>query len=437
MTTTYHITDIRNIALAGHGASGKTSLADAMLYASGVTGRLGSVDDGTSLSDSEDEEKRRHFTIDCHPLHCEWSGKQVHLLDTPGYPDFIGHALSALAAVENVVLTVAGNSGVEVNTRRIVQEATRLHLGGLIALTKMDAEGVDFLRVMAEIRESFGTRCVPFFVPIGQGASFSGVVDVIAHHDDVPPGCPMHPAEAYRMVVEQIVETDEVLMERYLEGETIPPDTLREAAHLAILAGQLVPIACVSAKKDVGVREMLDLLAEITLKPDEVHRFGPQGRGGRRDRTRARGRRGAGRAGLQDDERPVRGQAQRLANPFGADHSRHDAGEPPDRQDEQAGAPLPAPGEGAGGGQGGDRRRHHRRAQVRRPAHLRHRDRRRQRPHPPPLAQPDPVPDADGPQGRRAQDPRGRAQDLRRPGQARRRGPDPSPTAATPRPTSW
>ena len=274
MTTTYHITDIRNIALAGHGASGKTSLADAMLYASGITGRLGSVDDGTSLSDSEDEEKRRHFTIDCHPLHCEWSGKQVHLIDTPGYPDFIGHALSALAAVENVVLTVAGNSGVEVNTRRIVQEATRFHLGGLIALTKMDAEGADFLRVLGEIRESFGTRCVPFFVPIGQGPGFSGVVDVIAHHDDVPAGCPMHPAEAYRMVVEQIVETDEVLMERYLEGETIPPDVLREAAHRAIAAGQLVPIACVSAKKDLGVREMLDLLAEITLTPDEVHRFG-------------------------------------------------------------------------------------------------------------------------------------------------------------------
>ena len=278
MTTTYHITDIRNIALAGHGASGKTSLADAMLFASGITGRLGSVDEGTSLSDSEDEERRRHFTIDCHPLHCEWSGKQVHLIDTPGYPDFIGQALSALAAVENVVLTVAGNSGVEVTTRRVVQEATRLKLGGLIALTKMDAEGVDFARVLAEIRETFGPRCVPFFVPIGQGAGFSGVVDVIGHHDDpTPEGCPMDPRDAYRMVVEQIVETDEILMERYLEGETIAPETLRNAAHAAIRDGLLVPIACVSARKDLGVREMLDLLAEITLKPDEVHRFGHQG----------------------------------------------------------------------------------------------------------------------------------------------------------------
>ncbi len=274
MTTTYHIADIRNIALAGHGASGKTSLADAMLYAAGATVRRGSVDDGTSLSDVEDEEKRRHFTIDCHPLHCEWSGKQLHLIDSPGYPDFIGHALSALAAVENVVLTVAATSGIEVNTRRIYQESSRLRLGGLIALTKMDAEGVDFLRSLDAIRESFGPRCVPFFVPVGQGATFSGVVDVLNPPPDIPAGCPMHPSEAYQMVVEQIVETDESLMERYLEGETIPPETLRDAAHFAIAAGHLVPIACLSAKKEVGLREMLDLLAQITLMPDEVHRFG-------------------------------------------------------------------------------------------------------------------------------------------------------------------
>ena len=277
MTMTYHLADIRNIALAGHGASGKTSLADAMLYASGITGRLGSVDDGTSLSDSEDEEKRRHFTIDCHPLHCEWAGKQVHLLDTPGYPDFIGHALSALAAVENVVLTVAANSGVENNTRRIVQEASRLRLGGLIALTKMDAEGSDFLKILDEVRRSFGPRCVPFFVPIGQGGTFSGVVDVLSPPEPIPPDCPMHPDDAYRMVVEAIVETDEALMERYLDGEQIPPDLLRDAAHFAIAAGHLVPVVCVSARKDIGVREMLGLLAEITLKPDEVHRFGHEG----------------------------------------------------------------------------------------------------------------------------------------------------------------
>ena len=274
MATTYHIGDIRNIALAGHGASGKTTLADALLFAAGATERRGSVDDGTSVSDSEDEEKRRHFTIDSHLLHLEWGDKQVHIIDTPGYPDFLGNALSALAAVENTVLAISASSGVEVNTRRIFQEAVKLKLGGLIALTKMDADNVDFLKILASIRENFGTRCVPFFVPVGQGPTLSGVIDVINWHDDVPANCPMHPAEAYQMVVEQIVEGDESLMERYLEGETIPPDELRLAAHGAIIRGTLIPIVCVSARRDIGLREMLDLLAEISLSPYELHRFG-------------------------------------------------------------------------------------------------------------------------------------------------------------------
>src|SRR6516162_6331321 len=107
MSTTYHIADILNVALAGHGASGKTSLADALLFAAGAIDRRGSVDDGTSILDVDDEEKRRHITIDSHLGHLDWGSKQIHLIDTPGYPDFIGHALSALAAVENVVLAVS------------------------------------------------------------------------------------------------------------------------------------------------------------------------------------------------------------------------------------------------------------------------------------------------------------------------------------------
>ena len=125
-TLTYHTTDIRNIALAGHGASAKTSLVDALLFAAGETARLGSVDEGTSLSDVEDEERRRHFTIDSHLLHLEWEGKQVHLIDSPGYPDFIGSALGALNAVENVLVTVSAPAGIEVNTRRIFHEAGKL-----------------------------------------------------------------------------------------------------------------------------------------------------------------------------------------------------------------------------------------------------------------------------------------------------------------------
>ncbi|MFO0890783.1 MAG: elongation factor G [Isosphaeraceae bacterium] len=279
MTTTYHIPDIRNVALAGHGASGKTSLADALLFAAGAITRKGSVDEGTSTLDIDDEEKRRHFTIDCHLGHLAWDGKQVHLIDSPGYPDFIGGALSALSAVENVVLAVSGPAGIEVNTRRLFQEARRLGLGRFLVITKMDAENVDYRADLEAIRETFGSQCVPFNVPLGQGSSFAGVVDVLRQHDEDPPACPLPPTEAFQMVVEQIVESDEGLMTRYLEGEEIPVDELRKAAHDAIAEGKLVPVLCVCTKKDVGVKELLDLITTCGLSPADVHRFGTRGEG--------------------------------------------------------------------------------------------------------------------------------------------------------------
>jgi elongation factor G len=277
MTTSYHIPDIRNVALAGHGASGKTSLADALLFAAGATNRKGSVDDGTSALDFDDEEKRRHFTIDCHLGHLVWNGKQIHLADSPGYPDFIGNALSALAAVENVVLAVSGPSGIEVNTRRLFNEAKRLGLGRFVAITKMDAENVDYRADLESIRETFGAQCVPFNVPIGQGSKFSGVVDVLQTHDENPPDCPLPPTEAYQMLVEQIVESDEELMMRYLEGETIDIEELRKAAHDAIASGKLVPVLCVCTRKDLGLKELLDLITVCGLSPSDIHRYGTRG----------------------------------------------------------------------------------------------------------------------------------------------------------------
>ena len=279
MSATYQLTDIRNVALAGHGASGKTSLADALLYQSKAVDRRGSVDDGTSISDVDEEEKRRKFTIDCHLFHVDWKGKEIHLVDTPGYPDFIGNALSGLAAVENVVIAVSGPSGVEVNTRRVFQEAKRLHLGRFIALTKMDAENADFAARLEQIRETFGTQCVPFYVPIGQGATFSGLYDVLGHAETSGEGLAMDPAEAYRMVIETIVELDEELMNRYLDGESIPADDLREAVHREIAEGQIIPIVPVSTRKDIGLKELFNLIADCGLTPEDLHRFAHEGEG--------------------------------------------------------------------------------------------------------------------------------------------------------------
>jgi elongation factor G len=179
-----------------------------------------------------------------------------------------------MAAVENVVLTVSGPAGIEVNTRRLFNEAKRQGLGRIIAVTKMDADNVDYRRDLEAIRETFGASCVPFNVPIGEGPTLAGLVDVIKDHDEDPAECPLPPSEAYQMVVEQIVEADEGLMTRYLEGESIGADELREAAHDAIAAGLLVPVLCVCSKKDVGLKELLDLLIACGLSPEDVHRFG-------------------------------------------------------------------------------------------------------------------------------------------------------------------
>ncbi len=279
MTTAYHVADIRNLCLAGHGASGKTSLADALLFASGASSRKGSPDDGTSLLDVDDEEKRRHFSIDCHMGHLEWHGRQVHLIDSPGYPDFIGSTIAALTAVENVLIAVSGPSGIEVNTRRIFQEAGKLKLGRFIAVTKMDADNVDYMADLNAIRSTFGTICVPFNVPVGQGPDFSGILDVLKPPSEVPSNCPLPPAEAYQMLVEQIVETDDDLMTRYLEGESIEPEELRQAACRAIARSQIVPVVCLSTRKDMGVQELLDLVTECGLSPDDIHRFASNGDG--------------------------------------------------------------------------------------------------------------------------------------------------------------
>src|SRR5919108_5296485 len=124
----YKVDDIRNVALVGHGAAGKTSLADALLFKAGAVDRCGSVEDGTSVSDYDDEEKKRHFSIDTSVLHLEHKGKQIHLLDTPGYPDFVGAALAALNAVENAVIVVSAPNGIQVNTRRMFKEAGKREL---------------------------------------------------------------------------------------------------------------------------------------------------------------------------------------------------------------------------------------------------------------------------------------------------------------------
>src|ERR1700731_14817 len=166
----YRVEDIRNVALVGHGAAGNTSLADALLFKGKAVDRRGSVDDGTSVSDYDEEEHKRHNSIDTSVLHLEHQGKQVHLLDTPGYPDFVGAALGALSAVETVVVVVSAVNGIEVNTRRMFHEAGKRGLARMLVINKLDGENVKFPELLQNIQGSLGKACVLFNAPLEPGA---------------------------------------------------------------------------------------------------------------------------------------------------------------------------------------------------------------------------------------------------------------------------
>lgn len=263
----YRVEDIRNIALLGHGASGKTSLADALLFKAGAVDRKGSPDEGTSVSDYDDEEKKRHFSIDASLLHLEYKGKQVHLIDAPGYPDFVGAALESLAAVENALVVISAPNGIEVNTRRMFTEAGRRGLARMLVINKMDADNIHFDELLANINSSFGKSCVLFNAPVGQGAKFSGVASVLNPPEPAPADCLVDLAAARSKLVDAIVESDDALMEKYLLEGTVGGDELLAAIPKALAAGTVVPIFCTSGKKDVGVVELLEAICQIGLSP--------------------------------------------------------------------------------------------------------------------------------------------------------------------------
>ncbi|VAX38325.1 Elongation factor G-like protein TM_1651 [hydrothermal vent metagenome] len=270
--TKYKIDDIRNVALIGHGAVGKTTLADLMLFQSGEVNRAGSVDDGTSVLDTDEDEKERKSSITSAVCYFEQNGKRINLIDTPGFPDFIGQAIGALRAVETSVTVVNAGHSVEVNTRRTFRRAGDAGVGRMIVLNKCDSDNLNFDQLIKDLQESFGQCCVPLNVPVGLGKDFSGVVSTLALPDSIPDGVVANPAAINQAVMDAIVEADEELMMRFLEGEELSTNEISAGMTKAIATGTLVPIFCLSAKTTVGVKEFTDALAAYGLSPSEVER---------------------------------------------------------------------------------------------------------------------------------------------------------------------
>jgi elongation factor G len=262
----YETKDIRNIVLVGHNSSGKTTLADAMLFKAKATGRLGSIDEGTSTFDFEPEEKERKNSIDLAMASATVQGREVNLLDAPGFSDFAGEAVCGLNAVETAVVCVNAVDGVRVNTSKMWELAGTTGVARIVSINKMDLENIKYPELVASIREAFGKQCVPVLLPNGTGDGFKGVVNIIAAPDAAPADLKELAGESR----EKLMECDDLLLEKYLNGDAVSADELAKALPKALAQGKIVPILCTSAKKDVGVAEFMEFIAKFAPSPLDV-----------------------------------------------------------------------------------------------------------------------------------------------------------------------
>lgn len=259
------VEDIRNVVFAGHGSTGKTSLVDEFLYTTGATNRLGSSKDGTSLSDTADDEIEAKASIDLSILHCTYDKKFFHLLDTPGRSDFISQAYCALRAADTVLITVDAYSGIQVNTRKVWKMAQEQKKAVAFVLTKLDLENIELDKIIESLQENFGKNCVPFFLPDTTGGKISKVISVLSPPSDAPEMV----KNFNEPLIESIVESDEELMIQYLDGEDVSSQ-IDSQTSVAIAKGDLVPILCYSQKNSLGVKEILDTLVKYFPSPDVV-----------------------------------------------------------------------------------------------------------------------------------------------------------------------
>jgi elongation factor G len=256
---------IRTVALVGQGASGKTTLAEALLLKAGAIKEAGTVERGTTVSDFDPMEKTYQHSLRASLLHLETQGTRIHLVDTPGYPDFIGQAIGALDAVETVAIVVNATAGVEMITSRMMDWAAKRRLCRLIVINKIDAENVDLVRVLHALQAAFGKECLPLNLPADGGKR---VVDCFFN----PAGDAdfSSVAAAHQALVDQVIEVDEDLMAKYLEqGDEITPDQLHAPFEKALREGHLIPVCFVSARTGAGVDELLNVLVKLAPNPAE------------------------------------------------------------------------------------------------------------------------------------------------------------------------
>jgi elongation factor G len=279
----YEGANIRNVAVIGHGHSGKTSLVSALLFTSGATQRLGRVDDGTTVTDYDEEEVARQMSISAGLAFAEWGKTKINLVDVPGFNMFVHEAKMVMPVVESALVVVDGVAGVEVVTERVWNYADEFHLPRVIVAARMDRERADATRVLESLTSAFGRTVVPLQLPIGSEKNLSGIVDLVrmkaytydmggngkGKEGEIPPHLASAAQEAHEKLVELIAEGNDALMEEFFDKGTIPEEHLIPALHEAIREDRIFPVLFTSGLGNIGTDKLMDFLMDYAPAPTE------------------------------------------------------------------------------------------------------------------------------------------------------------------------
>jgi len=277
----FKIDQIRNVGVVSHGGVGKTSLVEAMLYDAKVTTRLGSVDDGTSLSDYTDDEMERKISIGASLLHLEWRNHKINLVDMPGYQDFIGEVVGGLRVTETALILLSAQSGVEVGTEQVWNIAENHKLARMFFINRMEKEHASFEDVVKQARDSFGQKVVPIQIPIGEGPDFKGVVDLVkmkalyfdkdgeSKEEKIPAELETKAKKHQEKLIEAVAETDDALLEKYFDKGELSGDEIKTGLRKGIAEKLIYPVVCGSALANIGVTALLDYVTAYLPSPSD------------------------------------------------------------------------------------------------------------------------------------------------------------------------
>ncbi|MFQ5843299.1 MAG: elongation factor G, partial [Thermodesulfobacteriota bacterium] len=280
----FEVSEIRNVGIFGHGGDGKTSLAEAILFDTGVNNRLGSVDEGTSVMDYDQEEINRKITISSSLAHAEWNEHKLNLIDTPGYANFIADARSCMRVVDGAVIVIGANSGVKVQTETVWEYAQEFEVPVLIYISKMDMERADFQKTVDDIKKGLSSiHCMPVQLPVGTEAEFKGVVDLIQmkaylYKDDfsgkfelkeIPQELTDEATKRREEMIETLVETDDEMMEKYLEEGDLDQGDCYFCLKKGFVERKFVPILCGVPTRNMGIQPLLDMIVMGFPSPQE------------------------------------------------------------------------------------------------------------------------------------------------------------------------